>query len=129
MGSYGLGLGRLMTAIVEENHDEKGIIWPQGLAPYTFFLMGIGKSFRVKNVVETLAEELGSEVLFDDRHESVGVKFKDYDLLGIPFRIVVSSKGIQDGNAEFYERKSGRVWHVPIEMVLQTCRALIGQSI
>ncbi len=129
MGSYGIGLGRLMTAIVESNHDERGIIWPPGIAPYSFFLMGIGKSFRVKNVVESLAAELGSKVLFDDRHESVGVKFKDYDLLGIPYRIVVSTKGLQDGNAEFYERRTGRSWRVPLEMAGRTCRALIDESI
>ena len=129
MGSYGIGLGRLMTAIVEANHDEKGIIWPSGLAPYNFFLMGIGKSFRVKNVVDSLADELGSDVLFDDRHESVGVKFKDFDLLGIPYRIVVSTKGLQDGNAEFYERRTGKSWRVPLEMVVRTCNALVEESI
>ena len=129
MGSYGIGLGRLVSAIVEANHDERGIIWPVGLAPYNFFLMGIGKSFRVKNVVESLSEELGSEVLFDDRHESVGVKFKDFDLLGIPYRIVVSTKSLQDGNVEFYERRSGRTWRVPLEMVVKTCRALLSGNV
>ncbi|MDC7226342.1 MAG: proline--tRNA ligase [Spirochaetales bacterium] len=129
MGSYGIGLGRLVTAIVEANHDDKGIIWPHGLAPFNFFLMGIGKSFRVKNVVEKLAEEIGSDVLFDDRHESVGVKFKDFDLLGIPYRIVVSTKGLQDGNVEFYERKTGKSWRVPVEMAVKTCRALSKESI
>ena len=128
MGSYGIGLGRLLTAIVESNHDERGIIWPKGLAPYNFFLMGIGKSFRVKNVVEMLAEELGSDVLFDDRHESVGVKFKDYDLIGIPYRIVVSTKGLQEGNVEFFERSSGKSWRVPLEMAGRTCKALIDDS-
>ena len=125
MGSYGIGLGRLMAAIVEANHDDRGIIWPEKLAPYYFFLMGIGKSFRVRKVVDSLAEELGSEVLFDDRHESVGVKFKDFDLLGIPYRIVVSTKGLQDGYAEFYDRKTDRSWQVPLEMTVKTCRALV----
>ena len=128
MGSYGIGMGRLMTAIVEANHDDKGIIWPAGLAPFSFFLMGIGKSFRVKTVVESLAEELGSMLLFDDRHESVGVKFKDFDLLGIPYRIVVSTKGLQDGNVEFYERKTGRAWNVPVDSVAETCRELLEES-
>jgi prolyl-tRNA synthetase len=129
MGSYGIGLERLMSAIVEANHDESGIIWPYKLAPYKFYLMGIGKSFRVKNVVESLSEELGSDVLFDDRHESVGVKFKDFDLLGIPFRIVVSTKSLLDGNVEYYERSSGKTWRVPLEMVIKTCRALIAENI
>ena len=129
MGSYGIGLGRLMSAVVEANHDERGIKWPRSLAPYKFFLMGIGKSFRVKNVVESLSEELGSDVLFDDRHESVGVKFKDFDLLGIPFRIVVSTKSLQDGNVEFYERETEKTWRVPLEMVVKTCRALISEDI
>ena len=129
MGSYGIGMGRLMTAIVEANHDDKGIIWPAGLAPYSFFLMGIGKSFRVKSVVEALSDELGSKVLFDDRHESVGVKFKDFDLLGIPYRIVVSTKALQDGDVEFYERTSGKAWNVPIEKVAETCRMLLDDSL
>ncbi len=129
MGSYGIGMSRLLTAIVEANHDERGIIWPPKLAPYSFFLMGIGKSFKVRKVVDSLAEELGSNCLFDDRYESVGVKFKDFDLLGIPYRIVVSTKSLQDGNAEFYERKTDRFWRVPLEMVSQTCKALISKSI
>lgn len=129
MGSYGIGIGRLISAVVEANHDDKGIIWPTVLAPYKFYLMGIGKSFRVRNVVESLSEDLGSDALFDDRHESVGVKFKDFDLLGIPYRIVVSTKSFQDGNAEFYERSSGKTWRVPLEMVIRTCRALTAESI
>ena len=129
IGSYGIGLGRLMMAIVEANKDEKGIIWPQGLAPYNFFLMGIGKSFKVKNIVDKLAVEIGADVLFDDRHESVGVKFKDFDLLGIPYRIVISTKGLLDGNAEFYERRTGKAWRVPLGMVIKTCKALIDESI
>ncbi|MBI9108002.1 MAG: proline--tRNA ligase [Spirochaetales bacterium] len=129
MGSYGIGLGRLMSAVVEANHDERGIKWPEALSPYNFFLMGIGKSFRVKNVVENISEELGSDVLFDDRHESVGIKFKDFDLLGLPYRIVVSTKSLQDGNVEFYERRTEKTWRVPLEMVVKTCRALIAENI
>ncbi|MDC7124839.1 MAG: proline--tRNA ligase [Spirochaetales bacterium] len=128
MGTYGIGLGRLLMGIVEANHDDKGIIWPKHLAPYNFFLMGIGKSFRVKNVVEELFEQLGSDVLFDDRHESIGVKFKDFELLGLPYRIVVSAKSLQEGKAEFYERKTGKTWDVPLELVNKTCTSLLEDS-
>ncbi len=128
MGSYGIGLGRLMGAVVEANHDEQGIIWPMELTPYCFYLMGIGKSLRVKKVVDSLAEDLGSMVLFDDRHESIGVKFKDFDLLGIPYRIVISTKSLEDGNAEFYERKTRKTWRVPVGDVYSECTKLINSD-
>ena len=114
MGSYGIGIGRLMASVVYASSDDKGIIWPVSIAPYKIFLMGIAKAHSVKEAVERIYLELGSMVLLDDRNESPGVKFKDADLMGIPYRIVVSASNLQNNEVEFYERKSGKTWRVPI---------------
>ena len=124
MGSYGIGLGRLLAAVAENSRDEKGLIWPKKLAPYSVFLMGIGKSASVRHVVEQLYEVLNAEVLLDDRMESPGVKFKDADLLGIPYRIVVSSTLLEKDKVEIYERKTGKVSNVPLEDIINGSRDL-----
>lgn len=129
MGSYGIGMGRLMAAVVQANHDDKGIRWPFALAPFKMFLMGIGKSHRVKEMVDSIYDDLGPElVLCDDRLESVGVKFKDADLLGIPYRVVVSTKGLERGVVEFYERRSGRTWDVPFERAAASFRQFMNEA-
>lgn len=116
MGSYGLGLGRLVSCIAEANRDEKGLVWPLELAPYTFYLMGIGKSPRISSVVDEIAHELGEDnVLLDDRRESIGVKFRDADLLGIPLRLVVSRHFIEKGEIDVRDRRSGRKWYIKRE--------------
>ena len=117
MGSYGIGLGRLIAGIVEQNHDDKGIIWPAELAPYTGFLMAIGRSPTVRRVTENLYEDLGDLVLFDDRHESIGTKLKDADLIGLPLRIVVSNQTIQDGTVEVTLRRSNEERRIPLEQL------------
>lgn len=117
MGSYGIGLGRLLSAVVESHHDDSGIAWPTHLAPYTAFLMGIGKSLAVKRTLERLHEEMPNEILFDERHESPGVKFKDADLIGVPLRILVTGKLLETGKAEVYTRKTRTARVVGIEKV------------
>ncbi len=117
MGSYGIGLGRLIAGIVEQNHDDKGIIWPAELAPYTGFLMAIGRSPTVRRITENLYEELGDRVLFDDRHESIGTKLKDADLIGLPLRIVVSNQTIQDGTVEVTLRRSNEERRIPLDQL------------
>jgi prolyl-tRNA synthetase len=124
MGSYGIGMGRLMAAVVEANHDEKGIIWPLSLAPYKIFLMAVGKSFTIKKITEDLAEKLGDRVLYDDREESAGVKFKDADILGIPLRIVVSTHGLQEGVMEVRERRTGMTVQVPKDKIIDVINDL-----
>lgn len=119
MGAYGIGIGRLLASIVEANHDERGIIWPASVAPYKAFLMGIGKSFAVKKVVEEIHEEFWSDILLDDRPESPGVKFKDADLIGLPLRIVVTNNHLQHNKVEFYDRKSGETWLVDYRNVVK----------
>lgn len=99
MGSYGIGTGRLMAAIVEEHHDDKGIIWPPSVAPYQVHLVSLGLDDpSVRKAADALYAELqeaGVEVLYDDREESAGVKFNDADLIGIPLRLTVSPRNLR----------------------------------
>jgi prolyl-tRNA synthetase len=125
MGAYGIGIERLVASVVEANHDERGIIWPTEIAPYKAFLMGIGKSLAVKEVVEQIHEEYPLDILLDDRGESPGVKFKDADLIGLPLRIVVTNKHLQHNKVELYNRKSGETWLVDcrnVANILKTWR-------
>lgn len=119
MGAYGIGMGRLMAAIVEANSDDKGMVWPAHLAPYTVFLMGIGKSLSVNRVVDRIYNLMPETILCDDRKESLGVKFNDADLIGIPLRIVVSAKHLANDEVEFHDRKTGETWIVPIDNVAE----------
>ncbi|MDC7238985.1 MAG: proline--tRNA ligase [Spirochaetales bacterium] len=113
MGSYGMGIGRLIACIAENNRDEHGLIWPLELAPYTFYLMGIGRSIRVTEAVEELAEELGEQnVIVDDRLESIGVKFRDAAIMGIPLRIVVGRRFLENDELELKDRKTSRKWFI-----------------
>jgi prolyl-tRNA synthetase len=109
MGSYGIGVGRLMAAIVEQHHDDNGIIWPASVAPFDVHMVSLAKSREdeVGQQAETLYQALqaaGLEVLYDDRKESPGVKFADADLIGIPWRITVSSRSLQSGGVEIKRR-------------------------
>ncbi len=108
MGSYGIGLGRLMGTIVEVLSDEKGIIWPESISPFKIHLLSLGKDESVLKEAEDLYKELidrGIEVLFDDREDlSAGEKFADSDLIGIPYRVVVSDRSISEGGYELKKR-------------------------
>ena len=107
MGCYGIGLGRLLASIVEANHDEDGIIWPPVVAPYQIHLMHIGKGDEVRQRTESLYADLradGYEVLYDDRQESPGVKFKEADLLGMPLRLTVSQRTLEADSVEVKRR-------------------------
>jgi prolyl-tRNA synthetase len=128
MGCWGIGLGRLMDAVVRANRDERGIRWPAGLAPFQAYLMGIGPSLAVKRTAEELARSLGDRVLFDDRMESPGVKFTDADLLGIPLRLVVSARHLAQGVVEVRERSSGRVSLVGLDEVPRAVEVSAGKG-
>jgi prolyl-tRNA synthetase len=109
-GCYGIGLERLMATVVEVGHDSQGIIWPQEIAPFRVHLLGLdledeGVLSRVQEIYQKL-KSVNIEVLFDDRRESAGVKFKDADLIGIPWRLVVSKK--TGARIEIKERKGGK---------------------
>ncbi len=96
MGSYGIGVGRTMAAVIEQNHDDDGIIWPMGIAPYHVIIIPANLTDAVQmTAARTLYDDLrtaGIETLFDDRDERTGVKFKDADLVGIPVRVVAGKK-------------------------------------
>jgi prolyl-tRNA synthetase len=117
MGSYGIGLDRLMATIVELHNDEHGIIWPDSVAPYQIHLMHLGKGDDVRDAADTLYADLirgGYEVLYDDRDLSAGVKFKDADLIGIPWRIAVGGRGLKEGNVEVKRRNESERTNVPL---------------
>ncbi|MFH2103988.1 MAG: His/Gly/Thr/Pro-type tRNA ligase C-terminal domain-containing protein [Chloroflexota bacterium] len=99
MGSYGIGIGRLLACIVEEHHDENGIIWPISVAPYHVHLVSLGQN-QVADQIFTQLNQKAVEVLYDDREQSPGVKFNDADLIGIPIRITVSEKALSQGRVE-----------------------------
>jgi prolyl-tRNA synthetase len=113
MGSYGIGLGRLMGTVVEILSDDNGLVWPTSIAPFLIHLIEISSENEVvRKTAEALYDKLaenGIEVLYDDREARAGEKFNDSDLIGIPFRIVVSEKGIAKGEFEIKERKSGKI--------------------
>lgn len=108
MGSYGIGPGRLMGTVVEVLSDDKGIIWPAAIAPFTVHLLALGEDESVHTEANTLYADLqqqGIEVLFDDRHDiNAGEKFADSDLIGIPYRVVVSKRSLTEGGYEIKKR-------------------------
>jgi len=111
MGTYGIGVTRIVAAAIEQNHDERGIIWPDPIAPYHVVLVPLNmeKSARVRAAAEALYAELsgaGVEVLYDDRDARPGVKFADAELLGIPHRIVVGERGLSAGTLEYRHRRA-----------------------
>lgn len=118
MGCYGIGVERIIAAAVEEYHDEHGIIWPASIAPYDVHLIGLGmvRDTAVKEDAEALYRELrevGIDVIFDDRDESPGVKFNDADLIGIPIRLVTSSRNLKAGVIEVKHRDAEEAEQVP----------------
>jgi prolyl-tRNA synthetase len=118
MGCYGIGLGRLLAAAIEQNHDDKGIIWPHQIAPYQIYLCPLYlDNPEVAASTEKLYQELeqaGWEVLFDDRPESPGVKFNDADLLGIPIRVTISPRTLEKGGAEIKLRSEKKAQVLPL---------------
>ncbi|MBI1910299.1 MAG: proline--tRNA ligase [Deltaproteobacteria bacterium] len=121
MGCYGIGVGRTAAAAIEQNHDENGIIWPLPIAPFHVELLPLQDDPAVRETAQKLYQGLQKEkieVLMDDRSESAGVKFKDADLIGIPYRIVVGTKGLKEGKIELKERKGGQVSLIPVDAVI-----------
>ena len=112
MGCYGIGVSRIVAAAIEQGHDDKGIIWPQSIAPYSLSIAAIGykKSVLVQDFCDNLEQKLmqtGVEVLLDDRGERPGVMFADLELIGIPYRLTVGERGINDGKLEWTDRLTG----------------------
>jgi prolyl-tRNA synthetase len=133
MGCYGIGLGRLLAAAVEQNHDDKGIIWPVAIAPYHIYLCPLrSENSDVAETAEKIYKDLTSanlEVLFDDRDESPGVKFNDADLLGIPLRLTVSPRTLENQSIEIKWRKESQVQLVPLKGISSLIRELLERSL
>ncbi len=110
MGCYGIGVGRTAAAAIEQNHDDKGIIWPFPIAPFHAHLLTVSQSEKTIQVATQLYADLmaaGIDVLWDDRADRAGVKFNDADLIGAPFQIVIGDKGLADGVVEVKVRRTG----------------------
>jgi prolyl-tRNA synthetase len=133
MGCYGIGLGRLLAAVIEQNHDDKGIIWPLTIAPYHIYLCPL---YRGGSKVSEVTEELyvkfkteGLEVLFDDRQESPGIKFNDADLLGIPIRVTISPRTLKSNSVEVKWRSQKESELVPLEGIVARLKELVSEGL
>lgn len=132
MGCYGIGVSRLAQAAVEQSHDANGIIWPVAIAPYHVVVVvpNISDAEQM-SVAEKLVQDLataGIETLWDDRDERAGVKFKDADLIGIPYRIT-TGRSLKQGKVELTERASGQATEIPIEEVVTTLKERIEAAL
>ncbi|MBK8324734.1 MAG: proline--tRNA ligase [Betaproteobacteria bacterium] len=132
MGCYGIGVTRIVGAAIEQNHDDKGIIWPDPMAPFTVAIipMGAGKSEAVKSASEALHADLvaaGIEVLLDDRGERPGVMLADQELIGIPHRVVIGDRGLKDGVVEYQHRRDAEATRVPLADVAAFVKAKLAR--
>ena len=123
MGCYGIGVSRIVAAAIEQNHDARGIVWPQPLAPFQLAIAPIGwsKSAEVRATAERLYGELsaaGIEVLLDDRDERPGVMFADLELIGIPHRLTIGDRGLKQGQVEYQARTAEKSELVPLADVV-----------
>ncbi len=132
MGCYGIGVTRILAAVVEQNHDDDGIIWPMPIAPYQVTVLPL--QMRNDDVVATgekLYEELqaaGIEVMLDDRAIGVGQKFKDADLVGIPVRIAIGSRGLKEGNVEIKRRDASDIENVSVDEAVDYVKKLVKDA-
>ncbi len=130
MGCYGIGVGRLLAAAIEQNHDDSGIVFPTPIAPYDVHLIGLNTNVQeVVEAADTLYDDMrqaGMSVLYDDRNESPGVKFNDADLIGLPARVVVSRRNLNQGIAEIKKRNSPDALTVPMTEAVQNIGRLLG---
>ena len=132
MGCYGIGITRIVAAAIEQNHDDKGIIWPTTMAPFDIALVPLGadKSEAVQDATETLyaaCTEAGVSTFLDDRKERPGVKFAEMELLGIPIRITIGARSLAEGNLELTHRRSGETEMVAPTDILERIQQLLKQ--
>ncbi|MCK4742407.1 MAG: proline--tRNA ligase [Sulfuriflexus sp.] len=131
MGCYGIGVTRVVAAAIEQNHDDKGIIWPEAIAPFHVALLPINmhKSERLRETVETLYSELkaaGFDVLLDDRKERPGVMFADMELIGIPHRLVLGDRGLDSGMIEYKGRRDSDSIDTPFDDIINFLKERIS---
>lgn len=131
MGSYGIGVGRLLACIAEEYHDEGGLIWPVSVAPYPVHLVCLpskdGSAEKAAQMLYQQMVEAGLEPLYDDRDERAGVKFNDADLIGLPLRVTVSQRSLQVGGYEFKRRDQEERQIIPIENAIAAISAMLHE--
>ncbi len=128
MGCYGIGVTRLLGAAIEQNHDERGIIWPRALAPFEVVIvpLGYGKSQAVREVADDLYRQLseaGVDVILDDRDERPGVMFADWELVGVPLRVTVGERSLKEGKIELLRRRGLQAEAVPVAEAMAVLRA------
>jgi prolyl-tRNA synthetase len=132
MGCYGIGVTRILGAAIEQNYDDKGIIWPAAIAPFEIVLcpMAYDRSEMVRSVTDQLHAELeasGVDVILDDRGERPGVMFSDWELIGVPRRVVIGERGLKDGMLEYQERREAAATPLPmadaVQRILEKLRA------
>jgi prolyl-tRNA synthetase len=133
MGCYGIGVTRIVAAAIEQNHDERGIVFPAAIAPFAAAVVPIGyhKSEAVRGAADALYRELaqrGIDVLMDDRDERPGVLFADMDLIGVPHRIVLSERGLAAGNAEYKGRRDEKPRDIPLSSAAAFVQERIGAA-
>ena len=133
MGCYGIGVTRVVAAAIEQNHDERGIIWPDPMAPFVVAVvpMGYRKSEAVKAAADRLYAELqaaGLDVLLDDRDERPGVLLADQELIGIPHRLVVGDRGLKDGVVEYQHRRDTAPTKLPVAEAAEYVRSRIHDA-
>jgi prolyl-tRNA synthetase len=132
MGCYGIGVGRTAAAAIEQNHDADGIVWPIAIAPFEVYVIAVNVSHEgIAAACEKISGELdakGFEVLYDDRVERPGIKFKDADLIGVPVRIVLGEKNFAEGFAELRDRKTGETERVALAEVVERAAAIIERK-
>ena len=131
MGCYGIGITRLPAAAIEQNHDERGIIWPDAIAPFTVVICPIGmdRSPTVREAAERLHDELaalGVDVMLDDRGERPGAMFADWELIGVPHRVTLGERGLKDGLVEYQHRRDTAATPVPLADIVDWLRGRIA---
>jgi prolyl-tRNA synthetase len=130
-GSYGIGVSRIVAAAIEQNHDQKGICWPEPIAPFQLAIlpMNAKKSHRVREAAEQLYAELlgaGVDVLLDDRNVRPGVMFNDIELIGIPHRVVIGERGLDQGVLEYRKRTDAENGEIPLQGAVDAILQRLG---
>jgi prolyl-tRNA synthetase len=133
MGCYGIGVTRVVAAAIEQNHDERGIVWPEPLAPFAVAIAPVGydRNEAVRTLADRLHDELaaaGVEVLLDDRGERPGVMFADLELIGIPHRITIGDRGLKEGKVEYQGRRDAAATAVPVDEIARFVRDKLGAT-
>jgi len=132
MGSYGIGVERAMAAVAETHHDENGLIWPMSIAPYevviTLLKTDHTDSVDLAEDIYKALTEAGIDVLLDDREERPGVKFADSELIGIPLRVTIGPRGLENGIAEVNDRSTNQKAEISLETVVEEVTNMVNEA-